>query len=176
MVIGGEMLDQRESQWPKRKVVRALVTYCLLFVCLCGRYGMEHFGNASKACRLCRSGESRYVLIRWQKVSTHSSLQGRGTWNCVVICVERIVLREGSEEWGNCGGGEDGLSVCVLMHSGHGDEIRTKVRQGVQIHLLKAVRKLWGGNSPWERWVEVMCVNRVVLEKLMFVGCVGQEG
>ena len=86
------------------------------------------------------------------------------------------MLSEGRDVWDGCGGGDVGLSFCVLMQSGHGDEIRTKVRQGVQTHLRKAERKLGGGNSPWERWAEVMCVRRVDFEKDTFVGSVGQEG
>ena len=114
--------------------------------------------------------------MRWQNVSTHCSRQGRGTWNCVVMCVERIVWGDGSIELETKGGGREGLSFCDLMQSGHGDEIKTKVRHGVQTHLRKAFKKLGGGSSPWERWVDVMCVSRVVREKVMLVGCVGQFG
>ena len=114
--------------------------------------------------------------MRRQKVSTHCSLHLRGTWNCVVMCVESIELRDGREVWDCCGGGKEGLSFWDLRHSGHGDESRTNVRQGVQIHLRKAVRKFGGGKSLWERCVVVMCVRIVVLEKVTPVGCVGQEG
>ena len=62
------------------------------------------------------------------------------------------------------------------MHSVQGEEMRTKLRHGVHTHLRKAARKFGGGKSPCERWVEVMCVSSVVLEKDILVGCVGQEG
>ena len=35
--IGGDRVDQSDSHWPCWKVVIAFETYCLLFVCLCGR-------------------------------------------------------------------------------------------------------------------------------------------
>ena len=86
------------------------------------------------------------------------------------------MFRDGRDVWVCCGGGDAGLSFCVLIQSEQGDEIRTKVRQGVHTHLRNAARKLGGGISPWERWVEVMCERRVAREKVTLVGCVGQEG
>lgn len=122
-----------------------------------------HFGKARRDCRLCSCGLFKYVLMRSQKVCTHCSLHGRGTWNRVVMCVESSVSGEGHDRCG-VGGGCAGLSFCVRMHRGQGDKRREKDKQDLQTHLLKAVRKEEGGKSLWERCVDVMCVRRVDLE------------